>query len=50
MTLYDLKAKRTHASPERKRILFHNNFGICSQQKVSAHGEGLARAKAFFSN
>lgn len=27
--------------------MLHNNFGICGQQRLSAIGQGLGRAKAF---
>lgn len=37
-------------TPERENLILHNNFGVCSQQRVTAIGEGLARARSFFTN
>ena len=44
--LYDLK--QPSITPEK--LYLYNNFGICSQQRYIAIGEGLARVKAHFVN
>jgi hypothetical protein len=37
-------------SDQEKEVIYHNNFGICTQRKVKGKAEGLARIHAELKN
>ena len=44
----DLKERDSTATDKEKRVMRHNNFGVCNQVKVISQGVGLSRVKAVY--